>query len=196
MVGRSIETAEFARVAILNESTKQVLMRSFEVSLRALDAIVQSKRGGGALRGFDEVSSQMRVWSRELHGKLIHLSELSRSAVREVSEYAKSVRQQRLLVGCQSTRAQDAVALARRDAEKAERRLRDRWRGIALELDDLRQMGMMACVLSRSAMIEASSASDEQRDSLMNVSREFYDNAEDVLAILQEVIRKTGQAQT
>ena len=75
------EQANFNRVAGLNEAAKELVARSYQVNLLALDAMVQSKRGGSSLRGFDEVSSQMRRWSRDLHVELERLAALSRRVV-------------------------------------------------------------------------------------------------------------------
>ena len=72
---------ELGQVVSLNEASKSLLTRSFEINLRSLNAIVQSKRSGGRLRGFDDVSSQIRTWSRELHQQLEELGRLGRGAV-------------------------------------------------------------------------------------------------------------------
>ena len=77
----------------LNEAAKCLLLRSFEINLRALNAIVQSKRCGSRPRGFDEVSSQIRAWSRNLHRQLEGLGVLVRKAVGLASS---SIRQQRI----------------------------------------------------------------------------------------------------
>jgi len=47
------ERADFERVISLNEAAKELIARSFRVNLLALDAMVQSKRGGSSLRGFE-----------------------------------------------------------------------------------------------------------------------------------------------
>ena len=91
-MGSDIDSSELRRVVELNEAAKALLRQSFEINLRALDAIVQSKRGGGALRGFDEVSSQIRLWSRDLQEKVESLWALGRSAVTSASHLLQTRR--------------------------------------------------------------------------------------------------------
>ena len=177
-----------------------LLARSFHVNLRALDAMVQSKRAGGTLRGFDEVAAQMRSWSRDLHRELERLGELGRQVVAQTSLAVKQEHSLRLLT-------QAAVASGRSDVAQicAERReqhealdqeLNRAWRNVRELLHDLEQLGMMAAVLSRSAMIEAASGSEQHRAQLAEVSREFYANSQDVIDTLQATAKIARGDQT
>ena len=188
-----IDTANFGRVAALNEAAKELMARSHHVNRLALDAMVQSKATGANLRGFDEVSSQMRHWSRDLHGELERLRTLSRELVVEVSHASKEAHVLRLLrratIACSGTAhpcdfsLQEAAHLDRLE------RLRKLWRSMVLSLSDLDQLGLMAMVLSRSAMIEASSGTSEQRAQLGRVSQEFYQNSEFVISLLRSALK-------
>jgi hypothetical protein len=195
-LGRERERPSFRRVAKLNEATKELITRSLQVNLLALDAMVQSKRGGSRLRGFDEVSSQMRGWSKELHEKLEQLRELSRAIVVQVSIGTKEAR---LVSALQRTAvlARTAIepTLHRHFAEQAvrERELLQRWHEVLDLLFDIDRLGMMAIVLSRSAMIEASSGDVEQRAQLGQVSREFYAHSENVVTVLKGLIKAMRQ---
>jgi phenylacetate-coenzyme A ligase PaaK-like adenylate-forming protein len=60
---------------------------------------------------------------------------------------------------------------------------------MVLSLSDLDQLGLMAMVLSRSAMIEASSGTSEQRAQLGRVSQEFYQNSEFVISLLRSALK-------
>lgn len=188
-----IHGADLARVAALNEACKVLLERSFHVNLRALDAIVQSKRAGAAMRGFDEVAGQMRTWSRDLHHDLERLVDCSRRVVVTTSLAAKNEHSLRLL--SDAARISENAGAARvRDRRVDELASLDRdigrlWREVRDLLHDLDQLGMMAAVLSRSAMIEAASGSDEQRGQLGEVAREFYGNAQAVLETLQLAVK-------
>jgi len=193
------EQANFNRVAGLNEAAKELVARSYQVNLLALDAMVQSKRGGSSLRGFDEVSSQMRRWSRDLHVELERLAALSRRVVGEVSTASKDAHLLRLLqraadsssnpVATQAFAARRAIQL---DHEQGLARL---WREVSDVLGDLDQLGMMAVVLSRSAMIEAASGAAEQRAQLGYVSQEFYRNSETVVNVLKTALKEQRQGQ-
>lgn len=192
--------SDLARVAALNEACKVLLERSFHVNLRALDAIVQSKRAGAALRGFDEVAGQMRTWSRDLHKDLERLVDCSRRVVVSTSMAAKSEHSLRLLSDAARITA-NARAITVRDQRvqalaELDHHIVRLWREARDLLHDLDQLGMMAAVLSRSAMIEAASGSDEQRGQLGEVAREFYSNAQAVLETLQVALKIARREQT
>ncbi len=185
---------QFEVVIVLNEGAKAVLDRAFHVNLRAMDALVRSRRDGSALRGFAEVSSQMRHWSRDLYGELERLSLLTRDTVEGVSRLAKHGRRVRIL---QEALAQSSGAygvekalsglVQRRDAEQ--QALRNKWGKVQLALEDLNQLALMACVLSRSAMIEASAGSRDQRARLGQVSREFSEDGEEVTRVIKMLLK-------
>jgi hypothetical protein len=188
-----LERQNFFRVMLLNAAAKELIARSYRVNLLALDAMVQSKRGDSSLRGFDEVSSQMRSWSRDLHRELEQLGSISRLAVTRASTSCK----QRHLLGLLARAAtQSGHALVTRVHEQklAEQEARDAemargWRQVNDALSDLNMLGMMAVVLSRSAMIEASGGSPEQRAQLSDVSQEFYRNSDAVINVLKDLTR-------
>jgi hypothetical protein len=191
------ESHGFGRVVALNEACKQLLARSFQVNLLALDAMVQSKRGGGRVRGFDEVSSQMRMWSRDLHAKLEQLGELSAEVVQRTSLLTKEAHVLRLIGEAVRSSghpgAQRALDECRDARDASSHALAIDWRKIMELLSDLDQLGMMACVLSRSAMIEACGAGPELRTQLDHVSREFYANALSVVEILAAALKAMQQ---
>lgn len=187
---------DFTRVVALNEATKELLRRSFEVNLLALDAMVQSKRGGGTLRGFDEVSAQMRMWTRDLHEKLERLATATGSVVSHMSEATKEAHLLRILEAAARESGDAQIRASQRALESRHAAItasaRADWRKTRDVLDDLDQLGMMACVLARSAMIEATSAGPELREQLDHVSREFYLNSEAVVDILKAALKRTG----
>jgi len=180
---------ELLQVVSLNEAAKRLLTRSFEINLRALNAIVQSKRSGGRLRGFDEASSQVRAWSRELHQQLSRLGGMVRDAVGLASA---AISQQRLVALFAAAARQSGNAACARvltDAEAALARhrtaLRGLWRQVVGAVDELNQLGLMACVLSRSAMIEATAADVGQRAQLEELTKDFYVKSEEVVEIVR-----------
>jgi len=90
--------------------------------------------------------------------------------------------------------ATQTVTARRADESEREEQLKRRWREVLDALGDLDQLGMMAVVLSRSAMIEASSGSAEQRAQLNDVSQQFYSNSEAVVNVLKGLLKVMRQA--
>ena len=189
----SSDRFDFERLSSLNEGAKELIARSFRVNLLALDAMVQSKRGGSGLRGFDEVSSQMRSWSRDLHRELEELSRLSRQVVDHASQATKETHVLRLLerAAASSNNPSACGALEARNQTQLARvgEIKRSWRRVGDALSSLDQLGMMAVVLSRSAMIEASSGTPEQRAQLNDVSEQFYRNSEAVVSVLKALLK-------
>lgn len=187
-----------ATVVELNEGTKRVLWVSHQVSLRALDAVVRSTRAGAALRGFVEVSSQMRGWSRELHAAVQLVSNLSARQVCNVSALLREERRLNLLelasagkqYGTALLEASRRARALKASLEQNIARTRDETtRG----LEELQQLGLMASVLSRAALIEATSGNAEERSDLSEVAREFATRAEEVTTIVQQMLTQHKQ---
>ena len=190
---------ELGQVVVINEAAKRLLVRSFEINLRSLNAIVQSKRSGGRLRGFDEASSQIRTWSRELHCQLERLRGLGREAVGLASLLLRQQRMVDLLGpaarGSRNGHADGALATAESALAAHRISLRALWRRLLEAIDDLNQLGLMACVLSRSAMIEATAADAEQRPQLDELTKDFYVKSEEVAAIVRGLSKSAESLQ-
>lgn len=184
------------KVVRLNEGAKQILRRSIGVNLLALDAIVQSRKAGDALRGFDEVSKQMRRWTAQLEAEVALLVNASVGSVLTVSSLVKLTAQHRLMEAAAAQSPSAAKAL-----EDTLRTFNARWveidmtftrqrRHIHFLFDNLSQLGLMACVLSRSAMIEAAYGDSSMREALSHVSQEFTASADHVVTTIN-TLRKT-----
>lgn len=85
------------RVVALIVASNGLLSLSYRVNLLAIDAMLQSKRSGGGLLGFDAVASQMRAWTRDLHGQLEELNHQCYALVARSSQESRQRRVQRLL---------------------------------------------------------------------------------------------------
>src|SRR5262245_45793346 len=149
-----------AKVVELNEGTKRILRVSDEVSLRALDAVVRSTRAGAALRGFVEVSSQMRNWSRELQSAVRQVSSLSGAQITNVSARVREERRLSLLeMATPSSLYGDSLLRATQRARalktSLELNIARTHRETTRSLEELQQLGLMASLLSRAALIEA-----------------------------------------
>jgi methyl-accepting chemotaxis protein len=178
------EESPLARVVAVHEGAKAILSDSHQVNLRALDATVRSLRGGAQLRGFAEVSAQMRQWSQELHAAVKQVTEISADQVNLVSAYQKRMRMIHLLSAACSEPAASRMLARGLEQAKAEgqaletslRQLKHRVRSL---LEDLQQLGLMACVLSTSALIEAATAGADSKD-LTIVSKDFAERSQKV----------------
>lgn len=179
-------------VTRLNECAKTMRRYAFQVSLSALGAMVLSSRTGRDMRGFNEVALQMRNWSRDLEQAAQAVTLLTARRVRMVSDLLKQERLHQLLQRAAMTQTSEArLRASLRDREQAMSALRSDLRrgddGIAESLDAIVQLGLMASVLSRAALIEAASGNNNQRRELTLVSQEFASYAERVNDTLLEV---------
>lgn len=182
----------FQRVALLNETSKDLNRRSRQVNVLALDAIVQSRRGGSGLRGFAEASTLMRGWSQELGTALFALAELSRTVVESTSVLHKEARLLTILhktaaltdsPRIRSAYEEHAAWQSQRSAELAAT-----WRRALKLATEAEQLGFMGIALARAAMIEACAGSPELREQLHGVSRDFYDNAKAVNTQISDLV--------
>lgn len=185
--------AELRHLVALNEGAKVVFARSHGVNLLAVDAIVRSRLAGGAVRGFAEVSTQMRAWSADLHLRMQALQESTVDIIATVSRRAKHARAARLLTAA-AAHPSAAAALAAAGASTRARvdadddSLRRGRRNVVAKLDELSRLGMMACVLSRAAKIEAVHAGDDHRTQLSQVADEFAASAEEVVGTVRSLL--------
>jgi hypothetical protein len=194
------QTSNLAHVVELNECAKAILADTHQVNLRCLDAMVRSTRSGSKLRGFAEVSVQMRHWSRELYAGVNTGLALSAQQIGLMSAFVQKGRQVELLAAAmQEGHAQAALqsAYARVEAEllAVVEALALSRRKMRSALEDLEQLGLMACVLSRAALIEAASGNPAERHDLTIVSKEFADRSEKVTQTIRSMLasdRKEG----
>ena len=188
---------QLERVVAVHEGAKAILSDSHQVNLRALDATVRSLRRGSQLRGFAEVSAQMREWSQELHAAVEQVTKSSAEQVNVVSAFEKHKRTLHLLSagGCEPASALllapalERVASQGREIELALQKLQRQVRRL---LEDLQQLGLMACVLSTSALIEAATAGDDSQD-LTTVSRDFSERSQKMTESIRRMLASDRQ---
>ncbi|MFT3712029.1 MAG: hypothetical protein QM817_30675 [Archangium sp.] len=175
-----------------NEAAKAMESRACEVRVHALDALVRSARDRSlTLAGFREVSSQMRSWADDLTLLVERLRKACASAVSAECVAQTLVRRRRLVQMARCHEA-DARILQREEATRARRRTE--LLALRETLDELRQLGLMATALSRTAMIEATAASGDDRTVLMLAAREFGERAAQVLDCGRALQRSTREA--
>lgn len=188
-------TTALEHVVELNEGAKAIRKYAFEVSLSALGAIVRSTRAGTNLRGFNEVASQMRDWSRDLELAVQQVTVLTAQRVSLVSNFVRRSRLVALLDKAGETpsaggalsdcerRTREEIAGLRAELKRVGRTLEDAFEGIA-------QLGLMASVLSRAALIEAASGTESQRRELTIASQEFASYAESVNGAISQILSR------
>lgn len=187
-------------VVAINESSKAMSDLGHQVRLCALDAQVRNAKDNSVnLAGFREVSLQMRRWSDDLAKQLERLRAICADAVKDESAYRTLQRKSMLLNVTAKQCHHDAMAhcvqpIAERDVMAKQKR-RSALAKTLMELDELRQLGMMAIVLSRTAAIEASSAEPEERAVLAQVAHEFGAHAEAVFKLGKELVPLAKAAQ-
>ncbi len=180
------------RVVLVSESAKQLRKSALQVRLLALDAIVQSQRADDRLLGFDEVASQMRNWSQDLQDALKLLIQeigdvVTFSSVRIKSARAEALWRAASLGGRAARAGRTFEDLAQRGrAEESE--LQRRWRRVHQRTQELDQLALMAVVLSRSSLIEATYANPQIHEKLEFVARSFAANAERVVQIIKTLV--------
>ncbi len=186
-------------VVALNEAAKSMSERASLVRICALDAQVRNAKDRSAtLAGFREVSLQMRRWSDDLSQQLDRLRKLCSESVQEESAYRTLQRKARVLRSAEqeshSKHLLQCVSSMEARESNARQKRRDALARMVIELDDLRQLGMMAVVLSRTAMIEVASALPEERAVLVHVAQEFGTHAEAVLKLGKELMPLAAEA--
>lgn len=193
-------------VVALNEASKVMQDHADQVRLRALDALVRSVRTAleappgsvNTLAGFREVSTQMRQWSDGLATLLTHLRKVCSDAV--LSESAQLTQRRRAKFLDEALSRQKAPHLREklREVQTRQKKGRDEVRkrlDAALQaLQDLKQAGLMATVLARTAKIEAWSGDPSQRDVLAQVAVEFGEHAQEVLTLGRRLMPSTQKA--
>lgn len=149
------------RVVKANEDIKKVIRISSGVNLVALNAMLIAKRSGERSRGFAVVSSELRLFSRNLDAAMNGLGELIFSLVRDAAAMQRQRQQHRHFVAVMKTnrsvRKWAEPTLARVEARMGavEEEIRRDWHRLRLQLNRVLQLCESGRSLSRSAKIEA-----------------------------------------
>lgn len=149
------------RVVKANEDIKKVIRISSGVNLVALNAMLIAKRSGERSRGFAVVSSELRLFSRNLDAAMNGLGELIFSLVRDAAAMQRQRQQHSHFVAVMKTnksvRKWAEPTLARVEARMGvvEEEIRRDWQRLRLQLNRVLQLCESGRSLSRSAKIEA-----------------------------------------
>lgn len=155
------QAGDLHRVVKANEDIKKVIRISSGVNLVALNAMLTAKRSGERSRGFAVVSSELRVFSRNLERAMTGLGALIFELVRGVAAMRKQHHERRHLLNihAQQRPMREAMepVLARMEERmrKTGEEVARGWGRLRLQLNRVLQLCETGGSLSRSAKIEA-----------------------------------------
>lgn len=178
------------RVVSANEEIKKVIRISAEVNLVALNAMLVAKRSGAKSRGFAVVSSELRVFSRNLESAMTGLGVLIFGLVRDAAAMQKQNRERRhfCTAMAQGEKAHELVGpmLLRKEETIREtgQAIRQDWHMLQLQLSRALQLCETGGSLSRSAKIEAVYGGD-MSVTLKQVAYQIEQTINDIFATLK-----------
>ncbi len=180
---------ELHNVVERNEAAKQMRKSAAQVRLRSLDALIRSSRiRSNRLAGFREVSQQMRRWSDELERELGTLAGVCSEAVMLECTRRNQQRRRRLLTQAYKSSPRHQSALRAAKDSTVEVSYRKGLRSTIVQLERLSQLGLMAVVLSRTALFEATNAVGDERAILVQAANEFRTHADAVSQLVATLL--------
>ncbi|MDP2804639.1 MAG: methyl-accepting chemotaxis protein [Gallionellaceae bacterium] len=183
-------TSGLHRVVKTNEEIKKVIRISSGVNLVAINAMLVAKRSGERSRGFAVVSSELRIFSRNLESAMTGLGTLIFELVRDAAAMQKQQQERAhfLHIGAQGKPLCDQVApaLARVDGRIRETgdEIGKDWHKLRLQLNRVLQLCEAGGSLSRSAKIEAVYGGD-MSTTLKQVANQIEDTVNEIFSTLK-----------
>lgn len=178
------------RAVKANEDIKKVIRISSGVNLVAINAMLVAKRSGERSRGFAVVSSELRIFSRNLEVAMTGLGALIFELVRDAAAMQKQ-RQERshfLVILAQGRQMREWVepALARVDERLrgTEQEIGRDWQKLRLQLNRALQLCESGGSLSRSAKIEAVYGGD-MSTTLKQVANQIEETVNEIFSTLK-----------
>jgi methyl-accepting chemotaxis protein len=190
--------SDLERAITVNEEIKHIVATSSEVRLAAMNAMLTAKRAGERSLGFAVVSSELRVFSRQLDGFMQGLAGLISGLIQRVAELLKQTRVLRALQMTmdQSDKAHELLAaLAQRKQEHIQRTrqgIMHEWEMLSLQLERAQRACGTGAALSRSAKIEAAHGGD-MAPTLRQVAEQIEETVGSMLAILRSLTAQGHQ---
>lgn len=184
------QTDDLHRVVRANEEIKKVIRISSGVNLVALNAMLIAKRSGERSRGFAVVSSELRVFSRNLEGAMTGLGALIFGLVRDAAAMRKQHHEQRHLLNIQA-RGQQMRKIMEPVLARMDERMRKTageigrdWHQLRLQLNRVLQLCETGGSLSRSAKIEAVYGGDMSA-TLKQVANQIEETVSEIFSTLK-----------
>lgn len=184
------QAGDLSRVVKANEDIKKVIRISSGVNLVALNAMLIAKRSGEKSRGFAVVSSELRVFSRNLEGAMTGLGALIFELVRDAAAMRKQYQERRHLLNIhtrgQQMRELMEPVLARMDERmhKTVGEIGRDWHQLRLQLNRVLQLCETGGSLSRSAKIEAVYGGDMSA-TLKQVANQIEETVNEIFSTLK-----------
>jgi len=178
------------RVVKANEDIKKVIRISSGVNLVALNAMLIAKRSGERSRGFAVVSSELRLFSRNLDAAMNGLGELIFSLVRDAAAMQRQRQQHShfmaVMKANKSVRKWAEPTLARVEARMGvvEEEISQDWHRLRLQLNRVLQLCESGRSLSRSAKIEAVYGGD-MSTTLKQVASQIEGTVDEIFSTLK-----------
>jgi hypothetical protein len=189
---------ELQRVVTMREGIKVVVAYAFRVNVLGLNAILLAKKFGDAASGFGVISSELRVFGRELREQMLALNSASVQLVSLATRQLKLGRQM-LLMQQADAAVQPSGAYMRAALQGQQEEFARLQQGISQTLGHMserveaaHQSCLFGVVIARSALIEAAH-SGQTGQVLSNTSSEFAEHVNQVLPNLQLLQQTLGR---
>lgn len=160
------KVSDLERTIIVNEEIKRIVSTSADMRLAAINAMLTAKRSGEKSLGFAVVSTELRVFSRQLDGYMQSLAELISGLIYSVARMLNQSRIQRIVQTAmdQSKKAGDYIeklaCLKMEHMRIARQGIIKEWDVLTLQILRAERLCGTGVALSRSAKIEAAYGGD------------------------------------
>ena len=160
------KVSDLERTIIVNEEIKRIVSASAEIRLAAINAMLIAKRSGEKSVGFAVVSTELRVFSRQLDGYMQSLTELISGLIYSVARMLNQSRMQRIVQTAmdQSKKAgvyiEKLACLKMEHMQIARQDIVKEWDVLTLQILRAERLCRTGVALSRSAKIEAAHGGD------------------------------------
>ncbi|BEV71639.1 MULTISPECIES: hypothetical protein [unclassified Paludibacterium] len=189
-------STELKRVAALRQGIRTVAAYAFKINLLGLNALLLAKRYGANARGFGVISSELRDFSKVLHGEMATLGESGGHLIDLESQRLKMARQVALISQTCAALAhcglEGALAQKRQIGEQVGKRVEQEHEQMRENMARAYQACLYGSVLARSAQIEAAYAG-AHGNALTLASQEFTHYIDDILDSLESLKKAIGE---
>ena len=165
---------ELIRIVIINEEIKHVNKLSRKIYMLGLNAMLMSRRAGGAETGYARVTRELRLFSENLENAMQQLTKMITQMTNEVSIDVKAKRHSRTFTEAirQSGKRNGAVKLDIENRSKVNADVGyDSFRVVAHKFSHLRQLCRQGQNIAVLAKVEAMHINSES-DILHNIGEE------------------------
>ncbi len=192
-------TRDLQDLIAVNEVAKGLDDQASQIGLLAINAMLTCANRGEELPAFTRVAAGMTSWANDLQASTRTLVATANEGVTCVSTIAERARVARILRAAVAAAAHGAATRTARDgADRVEQVVARSYEDLAqcrraldTTLADLARSGLMATVLSRSALMEAARAPADRREALTLVARDFADVGQRVRDVLDRLRERT-----